>query len=189
MLFATVPKQVQVAEIASIFSEKAQKLLISQLHIGEFLCKNHQKRAEIAEVQRQQTRTPLPAVNHHFDNRIVDADAPSYVRTFLGTPYPTVLPLPRRESTRRPQRSCEHPSPRWSAQLMVHCTQSTVRINGDFAMRLASRWDKSYSNVMSWVRIHYQFAVFRAVDLRLRGSRRRLGGLAICDGVGLGVGR
>ena len=26
-------------------------------------------------------------------------------------------------------------------------------------------------------------------DLRLRGSRRRLGGLAICDGVGLGVGR
>ena len=43
MLFATVPKQVQVAEITSIFSEKAQKLLISQLKIGEFLCKKHQK--------------------------------------------------------------------------------------------------------------------------------------------------
>ena len=55
-------------------------------------------------------------------------------------------------------------------------------------MRLAMKWDKSYSTVMAWVRNHHQFAVFRAVDLRLRGSRRRLGGLAIRDGAGLGVG-
>ena len=48
-------------------------------------------------------------------------DQRTSARTSLGTPYPTVLPLPRRESTRplrRPQRSCEHPSPRWSLR---HC--------------------------------------------------------------------
>ena len=36
--FATMPKQVKVAEIACIFSEKAQKSLISQLKMSEFLC-------------------------------------------------------------------------------------------------------------------------------------------------------
>ena len=62
-LFATVPKQVLVAEIASIFSEKAQKLLISQLKIGEFLCRNHQKGTRNS---RSQIRTSLPAVKHRF---------------------------------------------------------------------------------------------------------------------------
>ena len=41
---------------------------------------------------------------------------------------------------------------------------------------------------MAWVRVQTQFAVIRAVDLRLRGTRRRLVGLTMQDGAGLGIG-
>ena len=51
MLFGTVPKQVLFAEIAFIFSEKAQK--VANIAIGELLCIKPPKGAE---VQRQQTR-------------------------------------------------------------------------------------------------------------------------------------
>ena len=58
------------------------------------------------------------------------------------------------------------------------------------ASRLATKWDKSYmySVVVAWVRVQTQFAIIRAVDLRLRGTRRRLVGLTLQDGAGLGVG-
>ena len=56
------------------------------------------------------------------------------------------------------------------------------------ASRLATKWDKSYSVVVAWVRMQTQFAIIRAVDLRLRGTRRRLVGLTLQDGAGLGVG-
>ena len=45
-------------------------------------------------------------------------------------------------------------------------------------------WDRPYSRVMSWVRLKSQFAIIRAVDLRLRGRRRRLFGLSVADGLG-----
>ena len=43
---------------------------------------------------------------------------------------------------------------------------------------------RPYSRVMSWVRLKSQFAIIRAVDLRLRGRRRRLFGLSAADRLG-----
>ena len=51
------------------------------------------------------------------------------------------------------------------------------------AAALAGKWGKSYEEVC-WVRIRMQFALIRAVDLRLRGSRMRFQG-AFSDGAGL----
>ena len=128
----------------------------------------------------------------YFDNRIVDADAPSYVRSNLS--WNAVSNSAASFKKRKYKAAAEEL--RASFTPLVCSTDGALHTEyrayqRRLAMRLASRWDKSYSNVMSWVpvRIHHQFAVFRAVDFRLRGSRRRLGGLAICDGVGLGVGR
>ena len=56
------------------------------------------------------------------------------------------------------------------------------------ASRLASKWEKPYSVVMAWVRVRTQLAVFSAVNLRRRGSRRRLVGLDMQDGAGIGIG-
>ena len=35
------------------------------------------------------------------------------------------------------------------------------------ASKLAMQWQRPYSAVMNWVKLRMQFAVFRAVDLRL----------------------
>ena len=56
------------------------------------------------------------------------------------------------------------------------------------ACRLASKWQKPFSAVTAWVRIHMQFAIFRSVDLRLRGTRRRIWGLGLKDGAAIRVG-
>mmetsp|Transcript_45574 Transcript_45574/g.78778 ORF Transcript_45574/g.78778 Transcript_45574/m.78778 type:complete len:108 (+) Transcript_45574:304-627(+) len=53
------------------------------------------------------------------------------------------------------------------------------------AAALAGKWGKSYEEVMCWVRIRLQFALIRAVDLRLRGSRMRFHGAGFSDGAGL----
>ena len=56
------------------------------------------------------------------------------------------------------------------------------------ACRLASKWQKPFSVVMGWVRVRTQFVIFRAVDLRLRGTRLRIWGLGLQDGAGIGAG-
>ena len=55
------------------------------------------------------------------------------------------------------------------------------------AAALAGEWGKSYDEeVMCWVRIRLQFALIRAVDLRLlRVSRLRFHGAGFSDGAGL----
>ena len=56
-----------------------------------------------------------------------------------------------------------------------------VRLAG----KLATKWQKPFAHVMSWVKLRMQFAVFRAVDLRLRGTRRKIWGLGLQDGAAI----
>ena len=53
------------------------------------------------------------------------------------------------------------------------------------AFRHSSKWSKSYSEVMGWVRVKIQFAIMRAVDLRLRGSRKTFKKIGLEDGAGI----
>ena len=41
---------------------------------------------------------------------------------------------------------------------------------------------------MGWVRVRTQFAIIRAVDLRLRGTWRHFWGLGLQDSAAIGVG-
>ena len=53
---------------------------------------------------------------------------------------------------------------------------------------LAEKWHKPYGVVMlCWVRVRLQFALVRAVDLRLRGSRKAFHGFGMMDGAGMGL--
>ena len=52
------------------------------------------------------------------------------------------------------------------------------------ASRLAAKWERPSSAVMAWVRARTQMAIIRAVDLRLRCTRRRLAGLSPAEGLG-----
>ena len=88
MLSATVSKQVLVAEIASILKKRSKVAdMISPLKIGEFCAKTTKKVAEIAEMKRQQTRTPLSAVNHHFTRTVLVACCMYPTKIFDNCPF------------------------------------------------------------------------------------------------------
>mmetsp|Transcript_17100 Transcript_17100/g.22593 ORF Transcript_17100/g.22593 Transcript_17100/m.22593 type:complete len:103 (+) Transcript_17100:238-546(+) len=53
------------------------------------------------------------------------------------------------------------------------------------SVRLATKWCKPLSQVMGWSRIKISFAVIKAVDLRLRGSRKKFRSLGLEDGAGM----
>ena len=47
---------------------------------------------------------------------------------------------------------------------------------------LANKWDKSYSNVVGWIRARLSFAILRATVLCLRGSRTKWRSIGLDDG-------
>ena len=62
--------------------------------------------------------------------------------------------------------------------LLSPCTLYVRNYNGLLLLdRLALKWEQPYSKTMAWVRIRQQFAFIRAVDLRLRGARKKFRGL------------
>ena len=122
-----------------------------------------------------------------FDNRIVDADAPSYSRSS----WEATSNRAASSKKKKYQRAAE--DLRGSFTPLVCSTDCALHreyasYQKRLASRLAGKWEKPYSTVMAWVRIRTQFAIINAVHLRLRGSRRRLMGPTTQDGAGLGVG-
>ena len=122
-----------------------------------------------------------------FDNRIVDANAPSYQRSSWDA-------IARKAAEAKRKKYAQASEDLRSSFTPLVCSTDAVlhreymAYQKRLASRIATKWDKSYSVVVAWVRVQTQFAIIRAVDLRLRGTRRRLVGLTLQDGAGLGVG-
>jgi hypothetical protein len=123
-----------------------------------------------------------------FDNRISDADAPSHFAH--NSSYETVMRAAAQEKKRLYKDACE--------DLAGSFTPLVCTVDGVFhrefiafqkrvASALASKWSRSYAVVMNWVRVRLQMALIRAVDLRLRGSRKKFHGVGFADGAGLGL--
>ncbi len=53
------------------------------------------------------------------------------------------------------------------------------------AARLSAKWQKPLSTVTSWIRVRVQIAVIKAVDLRIRGSRKKWRSSGFEDGEGI----
>ena len=47
---------------------------------------------------------------------------------------------------------------------------------------LASKWDRPYSHVMCWVRCRISFAILRATNICIRGTRSKWRSLGVEDG-------
>ena len=121
-----------------------------------------------------------------FDNRIVYADAPSYQTANLS--WEAIARRAACEKKRKYALVAEEL--RGSITPLVCSTDCVAHVEyAAFQRRLASRlavkWDRPYSREMSWVLLKSQFAIIRAVDLRLRGRRHCLFGLSVADGLGL----
>ena len=124
-----------------------------------------------------------------FDNRIIDADAPSYAKANLLWESVSA----RAANAKKSKYRLAAEELRGSFTPLVCSTDGVlhreyIAYQKRLACRLASKWQKPFSAVMAWVRIHTQFAIFWSVDLRLRGTHRRIWGLGLQDGAAIGVG-
>ena len=127
----------------------------------------------------------LPQVKALFDIRVTDADAPSY----LSRSVASILTLAEEEKKRKYVTAVE--SRRASFSPFVVTVDGALRPEAVLFLRrlaekLSSRWEESYGGVLGWIKARLSFAVIRATDLCLTGSRVRWrSGTGIDDGAGL----
>ena len=121
-----------------------------------------------------------------FDIRVVDTDAQSYVNR---SPM-EVLGAAEQEKKMKYSLACEE---RRGAFTPFCCSvdgmlgreaEFFLRRLGD---RLAAKWERSYSDVMCWVRARLVFAVLRSSILCLRGARTKWRGLGLEDGASISL--
>ena len=121
-----------------------------------------------------------------FDNHIVDADTPSY----MNISWEAVAN--RASNAKKTKYNPAAEELRGTFTPLVCSTDGVLHLeyrayHGQIrlASKLATKWQIPYSVVMNWVKLRMQFAVFCAVDLRLRGTRQRIFGLGLQDGAAI----
>eukprot|EP00117_Sycon_ciliatum_P004400 scpid36857/ scgid8792/ len=101
-----------------------------------------------------------------FDNRIIDANAPSYSHSSWEATSNRAANAKKKKYRQASE------DLRGSFTPLVCSTDGVLHreyasYQKRLAGRLALKWDKPFSIIFTWVRIRTQFAVFHAVDLRL----------------------
>ena len=124
-----------------------------------------------------------------FDNLIIDADASSYLNAHLSWE----ALANRAVAEKKAKYSLPAEELCGSFTRLVFSTDGALHREYSsylkrIANRLATKWQKPYLHVMGWVRTRTQFVLIRAVDLRLRGTRRKVCSLGLQDGAAVGMG-
>ena len=127
----------------------------------------------------------MPQVEALFDIRVVDTDAKSYVNS---APF-DVLTRAEKEKKAKYTLACEERRAVFTP-LCILVDGMLGRETNHFLRRLGERlsvkWERSYSQVMEWVRARISFDVLRATILCLRGSRTRWRSLGVEDAASIG---
>ena len=119
-----------------------------------------------------------------FDNCIVDADAPSYVNIYWEALANRAANAKKTKYNTAAEELRGTVTPLvCSTDGVVHREYRAYRIR--LASKLATKWQRPCSVVVNWVKLRMQFAVFRAVNLCLRGTRQRILGLGLQDGAAI----
>ena len=125
-----------------------------------------------------------PQVDVLFDVRVTDVDAPSY----CSRSPQAVLCSAEAEKKCKYMEAClaRHAS----FTPLCFSIDGMFGIEADFflrrlAERLSIKWERSYSEVIGWVRSRLSFAILRATMLCVRGSRSRWRSLGIVDGASI----
>ena len=126
----------------------------------------------------------LPQAEALFDIRIIDTDAQSY----LGQSPTQVLSVAENEKKRKYLDA--------AIARRAHFTPLCFSVDGvagseaaSFLKRLtyclSARWERSYADIMYWIRARLSFAILRATVLCVRGSRTRWRCLGLEDGASI----
>ena len=122
-----------------------------------------------------------------FDNRIVDANEPSYQRSLWYAIARKAAEAKREKHAQASEDLRSSFTPLFARRMPFSTGSTRLTRNALQAVSLPN----GTSSTQSWwpgSGCRPQFAIIRTVDLRLRGTRRRLVGLTLQDGAGLGVG-
>jgi hypothetical protein len=119
-----------------------------------------------------------------LDIRVINTDAESY----RSQPIQCALSNAEKEKKRKYKTACEE-----SRSAFTPFVTSTDGVLGNeakyfikqLAERLAGKWQRSYSTVVSWTRVRLSFAILRATCQCIRGSRRKWRCLRMEDGAPL----
>ena len=127
----------------------------------------------------------LPQVEALFDIRVTDADAPSY----LSRSVKNVLNTAEEEKKRKYVIAAEVRRGSFSPFVVTvdgALGPEAVLFLRRLAEKLSVRWERGYGEILGWIKARLSFAVIRATDLCLRGSRVQWRpGTGIDDGAGL----
>ena len=126
----------------------------------------------------------LPQAEALFDIRIIDTDAQSY----LGRSPTQVISVAESEKKRKYLDA--------AAARRAHFTPLCFSVDGvagseaaSFLKRLvyclSARWERSYADIMYWIRARLSFAILRAIILCVQGSRTRWRCLGLEDGASI----
>ena len=76
--------------------------------------------------------------------------------------------------------------PRWALLIIIIINNNKQGPSlKRMACRLSSRWDRSYAEVLGWIRARLAFAIVRASVLCVRGSRTKWRSLGLEDGAAI----
>ena len=120
-----------------------------------------------------------------FDLRVTDTDASSYG----DKSSQQVLRAAEEEKKSKYLNACEMRHVSFTPLvasvdgLLAPAFQHFLKV---LAGRLAEKWDKPYSKIASWIRTRLSFAIFRATNLCIRGTRAKWNSLRFEDGAGVG---
>ena len=119
-----------------------------------------------------------------FDVRVVDSDAPSYT----GKSPLKVLKTAERDKKNKYGEACNS----------IHCgfTPLCMTVDGllgseshtflkRLADKLSTKWDRPYRTVIYWIRTRLSFALLRATNLCVRGTRAKIRTINLEDGAGI----
>ena len=119
-----------------------------------------------------------------FDIRVIDTDAQSHAARTI----PSLLESAEANKKYKCHNACE----------MGHAsfTPLVVTADGIFGReaknfvnymcdRIAMKWKKRHSEICHWVRVRLSFAVLRATEFCIRGSRRKWRSLGVGDGASM----
>ena len=119
-----------------------------------------------------------------FDTRIFNVHAPSYKTLSLETAFN----IHRNEKKAKYNDAVAHR--RGSFTPVIATCEGILDRDAEayikrLAFHLSKRWDKSYSQVVFWVRARVQICILRSVSNCFRGSRTKWRGGNILDGPGM----
>ena len=128
-----------------------------------------------------------PQAEALFDICVVDTDAQSYAHRTVDN----VLISAEKEKKKKYNEAAEARHASFSPFVVSvdgYMGKEAKVLLSRFADKLANSWGKSYAVVMRWVQTRMSFAILRATNLCIRGSRTKWrSGIGMDDGAGLGM--